>query len=304
MAGSRNFATKVWNAARLYLLSLPEGRPPGEDLAGRKLSLADRWILSRFEATAADANRHLEAFRFDQASDAIYSYVWHELCDGYLEMAKPALASADTETAETTRRVLRRCLEGSVALLHPIMPFLTEEIWEKLTGRSGTLIVSPYPAGDGARDAEAEASVEALRAVVTRIRNFRTERGANPTEPVTLTIDPASPNRALAAAVQELSPLLIHLARLDRLTFGPAADGAFQDVVSGLGLGLSLPRGASVEGGARIEKTAAAADAEIATLRAKLQNAEFLEKAPPPVVEKVRTRLFELEEKRAALARS
>ena len=166
------------------------------------------------------------------------------------------------------------------------------------------MIVSPYPSGSGHRDAEAEASVEALRAVVTRIRNFRTERGATPTEPVTLMIDPASPNRALASAVQELSPLLIHLARLDRLTFGPAADGAFQDVVSGLALGLSLPRGTSVEGGARVEKTAAAADAEIATLRAKLQNAEFLEKAPPPVVEKVRTRLFELEEKRAALARS
>ena len=114
MAGSRNFATKVWNAARLYLLSLPEGGQPGEDLAGRTLSLADRWILSRLEATAADANRHLEAFRFDQASDAIYSYVWHELCDGYLEMAKPALAGADTETAETARRVLRRCLEGSL----------------------------------------------------------------------------------------------------------------------------------------------------------------------------------------------
>ncbi len=302
MDSSRNFATKLWNAARFALAQL-EGRPAAE-VSNRERTLPDRWILSRFEATAADANRHLESFRFDEAAAAIRAYVWHELCDGYLEMIKPVLAGSDSEAAETARGVLRHCLEGSVALLHPFMPFLTEEIWEKLTGRSGTLIVSAYPAGDGARDTEAEAIVEPVRAVVTRVRNFRTEREASPTEPVTLTIDLASPNRALAAALQELSPLLIHLARLDQLTFGPAPDGAFQDVVSGLALGLSLPRGAPAEGGARIEKTAAAAEAEIASLRAKLQNPEFLQKAPPPVVEKVRTRLFELEEKRAALARS
>jgi valyl-tRNA synthetase len=219
-------------------------------------------------------------------------------------MVKPVLAGSDSEAAETARGVLRHCLEGSLALLHPFMPVLTEEIWEKLTGRPGTLIVSAYPVGNTAPDEEAVAPIEALRAVVTRVRNFRTERGASPTEPVTLTIDPGSPNRAVAAAVQGLAPLLIHQARLDRVTFGPPAAGAFGDVVSGLSLGLSLPRGGSSETGPRVEKTAAAAEAEIATLRAKLENPEFVQKAPPPVVEKVRARLFELEEKRAALARS
>jgi valyl-tRNA synthetase len=303
MVTSRNFATKVWNAARFALPHL-EGRTAPSELAERRLSLADRWILSRFEAASADANRQLEAFRFDEAADAIYAYVWNDLCDWYLEIVKPILAGSDAEAAETVRGVLRRCLEGSLALLHPFMPFVTEEIWEKLTGRPGTMIVSAYPRGDGAREPETEAVVEAFREVVTRVRNFRKERDAKPAEPVSLTIDPASPDRAMASAVRELSPLFLHMARLDRLTFGPAPSGSFQDVVSGLSLGMSLAAGPSPDAGARVEKSAAAADAEIAALRAKLQNSEFLEKAPPPVVQKARTRLFELEEKRAALARS
>ena len=219
-------------------------------------------------------------------------------------MIKPVLSGSDAARAETARGVLRRCLEGSVALLHPFMPFLTEEIWEKLTGNSGTLIVSSYPMGDGRRDAEAEGAIEALREVVTRVRNFRTERGASPTEPVALAIDPRSPDKTLVGRLRELSPVLQHLARLSGIEFSAPPSGAFQDVVAGLTLGLSLPRGLSEQGGKRVEKSVAEADAEIASLRAKLQNPEFLQKAPPPVVEKARTRLFELEEKRAALARS
>ncbi len=211
----------------------------------------------------------------------------------------------DAPAAETARGVLRRCLEGSVALLHPFMPFLTEEIWEKLTGKAGTLIVSAYPLGDGPwEDAASEAAVEALRAVVTRVRTFRTERGASPTEPVDLTIDPASPDRALVPVVEGLSGVLSHLARLSGVRFEKAGSGAFADVVAGLSLGLSLPRGAAADAGQRIEKSLAAADEEIAALRSKLENADFLGKAPAPVVEKVRARLFELEEKRAALVRS
>jgi valyl-tRNA synthetase len=303
MAGSRNFATKLWNAARFALAQL-EGREAATDLPGPAATLPDRWILSRFEATAADVNRHLETFRFDEAAGAIYAFLWHELCDGYLEMIKPVLAASDAARAGTARGVLRRCLEGSVKLLHPFMPFLTEEIWEKLTGQSGTLIISEYPAGDGRRDAEAESAIEALREVVTRVRNFRTERGASPTEPVALSIDPKSPDKALVGKLRELSPVLQHLARLSAVEFSAPPSGAFQDVVAGLTLGLSLPKGLSEAGGKRMEKSVAEADAEIASLRAKLQNPEFLQKAPPPVVEKARTRLFELEEKRAALARS
>ena len=304
MAGSRNFATKLWNAARFTLAQL-DGKSVPEDLSGRRLSLPDRWILSRLDATAGDVNRHLEGFRFDEAAGAIYGFLWHELCDGYLEMVKPVLSGADAAAAESARGVLRRCLGGSLALLHPFMPFLTEEIWEKLTGRSGTLIVEPYPTQTGQwADAEAETVVGALRAIVTRVRNFRAERGASPTEPVALSIDPGSPGKDLLPALETLAPLLAHLGRLSELAFVPAPAGRFQDVVFGLGLGQALPEGAAPEAGARIEKDLAATETEIAGLKAKLENPAYVDKAPPAVVEKTRLRLRELEEKRAALAGS
>jgi valyl-tRNA synthetase len=185
------------------------------------------------------------------------------------------------------------------------MPFVTEEIWEQLTDRPGTLIVARYPQGDPrSRDAAAEAAVEALRAIVTRVRTFRTERGAPPTGPVALTIDPSSPDRTVLPALESLAPLLSHLARLSELRFAAPAPGAFQDVVSGLSLGLLLPEGAAAGSGERIEKVLAGVADEIAQLSAKLQNGDYLSKAPPAVVEKARRRLHELEEKRAALGRS
>ncbi|HEY3204171.1 MAG TPA: valine--tRNA ligase [Thermoanaerobaculia bacterium] len=304
MAGSRNFATKLWNAARFILVQLERGPVP-DSLEGRSLSLPDGWILSRLGATEAAVNRHLEGFRFDEAAGQIYGFLWHELCDGYLEMVKPVLAGADEEAARTARGVLRKCLADSLALLHPFMPFLTEEIWEKLTGRSGTLIVAPYPEGtDTPRDPAAEAAVGALRTIVTRVRNFRTESGASPTEPVELWIDPKSPDKSVIRALETLAPLLRHLARLSEVRFAPAASGVLQDVVAGLTLGLLVRRGSSAESSTRIEKALAEIDAEVGRLSSKLQNAAYLAKAPAPIVEKARRRLLELEEKRAALGKS
>ena len=300
MDGSKRFATKLWNAARFTLGQL-EGREdevPGE----RALSLPDRWILSRLEAAASDVNRHLGEFRFDEAAARIYDFLWHELCDHYLEMVKPVLTGGDAASAAAARSVLRRCLADSLALLHPFMPFLTEEIWEKLTGRGGTLIVSPYPKGDpAARDEAAENAIGPLTAIVTRVRKLRAERGLPPAAPLPLTIEPSSPRRDVLPVLEGLAPLLTHLARLSSLRFGPAPDGAFRDVVEGVAIAVALPeRPAGAD--ARVEKALADVSDEIAALSAKLQNAAYLEKAPPPVVEKARLRLRELEQKRAALA--
>ena len=304
MAGSRSFATKLWNAARFTLGQL-EGRPAAADFAGRALSVADRWILSRLSATASAVNRRLADFRFDEAAQVLYAFLWHELCDGYLEMVKPVLSGreADEPARETARGILTRCLSDSLALLHPFMPFITEEIWEKMTGRPGTLIVAPYPRGEpAASDPEAERVIEALRAVVTRVRNFRGERGLSPTEPVELSVDPDSPDRELAGTLRSVSALLLHMARLSHLRFAPAAGDAFRDVVAGLALGMSFRERGRGEDEARGARRLADLDQEIADLAIKLRNPSFLEKAPPPVVDKTRRRLVELEERRAALA--
>ncbi len=303
LTGSRNFATKLWNAAR-FILGQIEGKPRAESLEGRTLSLPDRWILSRLRTTAADVNRHLGSFRFDEASQALYSFLWHELCDGYLEMVKPILSGREgnEEARETVRGVLARCLADSLALLHPFMPFLTEEIWEKLTGRPGTLIVSPYPTGDPSGvDRPAEAAVERLRALVTRVRNFRGERKVSPTEPVELSVEAISDDSDTDKAIRSLAPLLRHLARLADLRFGPPAAGAARDVVAGLTVGLSLPAGVAGVDPARTQKALASLEVEIAALRAKLQNVAFIGRAPAEIVEKARKRLSELEERRAAL---
>jgi valyl-tRNA synthetase len=304
MAGSRNFATKLWNAAR-FTLGQIENKGAAPSLEELARSLPDRWILSRLNRTAQAVNRNLAGFRFDEAAQAVYAFLWHELCDGYLEMVKPLLGPRGGEKGarETARAVLARCLSDSLALLHPFMPFITEEIWEKMTGRPGTLIVAPYPQGDDAlRDEPAEKVVEAMRAVVTRVRNFRTERGFSPTEPVRLSIDPDSPDGGLAREIATLAPLLHHMARLSDLSFGPPSSEMGRDVVQGLSIGLSVAESASGADGEKIARTLAALDEEIAELSAKLQNTSFLDKAPPPVVDKTRRRLVELEERRSALA--
>jgi valyl-tRNA synthetase len=304
MAGSRSFATKVWNAARLALGQF-EGKNVPANLTGRSLELPDRWILSRLNATAASVNRALEEFRFDEAANSIYAFFWHELCDGYLEMIKPLLSGRQGEEGqrETARGVLRRCISDSLALLHPFMPFVTEEIWEKLTGRPGTLIVSPFPTADPAQtDPAAERAVGALREVVTRVRNFRTDRALSPTEPIELFVDPASADKEVLANLRALDPLLRHLARLSRLEHTPPPAGTARDVVAGLAIGLGVSQKKAEEGRAHMARRIADLDPEIETLRAKLLNPSFVEKAPPPVVEKTRRRLFELEERRAALS--
>jgi valyl-tRNA synthetase len=304
MAGSRNFATKLWNAAR-FTLSQIEGQPVAPDLAGRTLSLADRWILSRLAAAARDVNAQLEAFRFDEAAGTIYAFVWHELCDGYLEMVKPVLTGREGDDAsrETARAVLARCLEDSLALLHPFMPFITEEIWEKATGRPGTLIMGPFPTGEGILvDAAAERTVEALREIVTRVRNFRSDRGASPTAPVSLWIATDSPERELASALSPLGPLLVHLGRLAGVRFEAPPASAARDVVSGIAIGLELPEQASGAAEEKIGKALAEIEDEISILRGKLRNPAFVDKAPPSVVEKARRRLIELEERRSALS--
>jgi valyl-tRNA synthetase len=200
------------------------------------------------------------------------------------------------------RAVLDETLRDALALLHPFMPFVTEEIWEKLTDAPGTLIVAKYPLGRAdRRDKDAEKAISALRAVVTRVRNFRSERAAGPTEPVELRIDPKSPEAAVISRLEDLSALLTAMGRLSALSFSSEARGGAQDVVEGVAMEMSFPKKAAGADKMAISRKLADVDEEISSVGAKLRNSQFLEKAPPEIVEKMRRRLLELEERRAAL---
>ncbi|HWC65698.1 MAG TPA: class I tRNA ligase family protein, partial [Thermoanaerobaculia bacterium] len=299
MAGSRAFMTKVWNATR-FVLAQADGAA-AEDGPDGPPTLLDRAILSRLHETIEAVDRQLGEFRFDLAAASIYEFVWRDFCDRHLEMVKPVLSGKTGTDADrrSVRRVLLRCLRDVLALLHPFAPFVTEEIWEAIGG-AGLLATAPFPKFDAARfDPEAVAAVRAVAEILTRVRNFRSERGAPPTEPVELRIAPEAPH---AAALRDLAPVLASLGKLSALAFEPAAAGDLRDVVEGAPLGMRFASREATADRAGTERELEKLDDEIRVLAARLRNPEYLEKAPEPVVQKSRQRLFEMEKRRAALA--
>jgi valyl-tRNA synthetase len=293
--------TKVWNATRFVLSQSepPEGEAP--DAPGGPPGLLDRAILSRLHETIEAVGRQLGEFRFDLAAASIYEFVWRDFCDRHLEMVKPVLSGKTGTDADrrSVRRTLRECLADVLALLHPFAPFVTEEIWEAIGG-TGLLATSRFPKFDAGRvDPDAVAGVRALAEVLTRVRNFRSERGAPPAEPIDLRIAPDAPH---AAALRELAPVLSALGRLSSLTFEAPGAGDARDVVEGVSLGIRFAGRAAEADRAGIDRELGKLEDEIRTLAARLRNPEYLEKAPDTVVQKSRQRLFEMEKRRAALA--
>jgi len=301
MAGSRAFMTKVWNATRFVLAQTEATPAPGRGDPAEPLSLLDRAILSRLHETIEAVDRQLGEFRFDLAAASIYEFVWRDFCDRHLEMVKPVLSGKTGSDADrrSIRRVLLACLRDVLALLHPFAPFVTEEIWEAIGG-AGMLATARFPKVDAAIfDPESVGAVRALAEILTRVRNFRSERGAPPTEPAELRIAPDAPH---AAALRELGPILAALGRLSSLAFeSPAADD-LRDVVEGVSLGIRFAGREAATDRAGIDRELDKLDDEIRVLAARLRNPDYLEKAPEPVVQKSRQRLFEMEKRRAALA--
>ena len=175
-AGSRNFCNKLWNAVRFALLNGAHVAPalPGPGT----YSVPDRWILSRLSAVIAEVDRLFEAFEFGKICDVLYHFAWDEVCDWYLELAKVPLTSGDQEAAETTRQVLGFVLDQLLRLLHPVMPFVTEELWTALTGEDSVMVAS-WPAFSFG-DAQAEAEISSVMRLVTEIRRFRSDQGLRP----------------------------------------------------------------------------------------------------------------------------
>jgi valyl-tRNA synthetase len=279
--GSRNFCNKLWNATRFALLNgaTVEGDLP----APAGLSTVDRWILSRLEHVIAQVDAYFESFELAKACDTLYHFAWDDVCDWYVELSKPVL---NGPAPENTRRVLGHVLDSLLRLLHPVIPFVTEELRTALAPNAGSAVVAPWPSADERYiDDAAEAELAALQRVVTEVRRFRSDQGVKPSQRVAARLDGLA-----EAGLAAHEPLIRSLARLDESAdFAATAKLA----VAG-GVSVSLDTRGAIDVAAeraRLTKDLAAAEKEIAQCRAKLDNAAFTAKAPAAVVAKIGDRL-------------
>jgi valyl-tRNA synthetase len=304
MAGYRAFANKLWNASRFVLMNADaaESEPSAPDLRERsRLSPADRWILSRLARLSVAVEISLGQFRFDEMANALYRFLWHEYCDWYLEMAKPRLGKDGTPAdARSARIVLQSVLEQVLRLLHPVMPFLTEEIWQRLPHRGETIATAPYPEIDSRWiDEDVEREMTLLMEVVTRVRNLRAELSIDPGQRIRLLYHPHTD--AAREALNGKAVVLMTLARLSQAIEVDATNdcgAAARAVAAGVDLAVPLDGVLDVTAERqRLERSIARLQQDRAGHARKLQNPEFLSRARPEVVEKTRAIDVELREK-------
>jgi len=309
--GYRNFCNKLWNAARYVLMNTEEHA--ADTAAGpAEYTVSDRWIRGRLGRAVATVRHSLAGYRFDLAAQAMYEFVWYEFCDWYLELSKPVLQAADAAPAlkRGTRRTLAEVLEGTLRMLHPLMPFITEEIWRTvgpLAGRSGdTVMLQPYPtAAELPLDAAAEQQVAALQAVVLGIRQIRGELDVphSRSTPVYVRSDRSGDAEAIAL----LAPTIARLGNLDAVTVVtseadlPPCAIAISDGRTVLAPFARLIDDVSAEM-ARLEKRQARSRADREKSAAKLANANFLANAPAEVVAQERARIAEFDRQLSQLA--
>jgi valyl-tRNA synthetase len=297
MEGYKAFATKIWNAARFALMHIEPDLAAAGHVNREDLRTVERWILSRVNATTREVNRSLSAFRFDEAANSIYKFFWHEFCDWYLEMVKPVLLGKEGTEAdqENARRVLLDVLDRSLRLLHPFMPFITEEIWLKLGGVEPSISVAPYPVGeDVLDDPEAEELVANLQAIVTIVRNVRAERGFAPGDRFDLHV--GSEDERTANFYRHASYLLVSLARLNNVFINEEIPAdAHRDHVGRAEIGIVFPRReVSAEQLDKLRKQIEGLERELESTRTRLADENFTSRAPSHIVDQARQREAEL----------
>jgi valyl-tRNA synthetase len=292
--GYRNFCNKLWNATRFVLMNV-EGKDDADPV---KLTFADRWIVSLLQRVEGEVEQAFADYRFDNAANAIYRFVWDEYCDWYVELAKLQLHSPDPEVQRGTRRTLVRVLETALRLAHPIIPFITEELWQKvgpLAGKTGdTIMLQRYPKSQPEKiDEAAERDVALLKEWTVTARNLRSEAKLPPSEKVLLlrTADPAVSDLGAAANA------IVALARLSGFEQrDPLPDSTSPVAVIGnarIMLYKEVDPAAEV---ARISKEVTRIEGEIGKFKTKLANPAFVERAPAPVVAQERQRLADHEQ--------
>lgn len=302
--GYRNFANKIWNAARFSLMYLDGPRRATSPV---ERSFPNRWILSRLNQTIQTVSAELEAYRFDRASSALYHFIWHEYCDWYLELIKPVLQDPTHPDGPVTRQALLETLEITMRLLHPFMPFITEEIWQTIPHQGESVVVQTYPAPNTAWHApEAEALYTLLEQTVSLIRTGRVLLNYPPGQQILFSA--AHEDHKKHRLLQELQR---HLAHLSRGTANVAPQSAWPAtkllrlVQEGLSVGLVVSGDVDLKKALdRIVKQQDEQEKEIGRLNGKLGNQEFVAKAPPEVISDHQTRLQSLRNDQAMLASS
>nr|MCJ7452907.1 valine--tRNA ligase [Steroidobacteraceae bacterium] len=307
--GYRNFCNKLWNASRYVIMSA--GDDPAALEGEHEYTVADRWIRGRLGHAIAMVRENFANYRFDLAAQAAYEFVWYEFCDWYLELSKPVLQASEASEAHKrgTRRTLVQVLEATLRMLHPLMPFITEEIWQRvgpLAGREGeTIMLAPYPlAADFCADAAAERQVAFLQAVVLGVRQIRGELDVphSRATPVYVRSDHAGDPEAIAA----LGPTIARVGNLESLALiASEADLPPCAIAVSAGRTILAPFDRLVDdvsaGVARLEKRSARAAQDRDRALAKLGNESFVANAPPEVVSQERGRVAEFERQLAQL---
>jgi len=300
--GFRNFCNKIWNAAR-YVLMNSEGKIIPAELSLEHCSIADRWIISRFNQTSAQVAEGMENYRFDLVSQALHEFIWNEYCDWYVELSKPVLwdEEANPKTAQTTRLVLLSTLEKSLRLLHPFMPYITEEIWQKVaplvsnTGESIMTQAYPGPNLDSS-DKEAEDHIEWLKGVILAIRNIRGEMDISPAKSINVILRNGSPQDQ--KKLEDYRPYLQKLAKLKTIVWlaeGQEAPAAATQLFKELEILVPLAGLIDVEVEiTRLSKEIAKLQMGLRATSGKLGNPKFVDNAPEAVVAKEREKQGQL----------
>jgi valyl-tRNA synthetase len=286
--GYRHFINKIWNAVRFALLHIQDSQPYAyEDIDTSSLALEHQWILSRTNRTIGEVHRGLNEYRFNDAAHALYQFIWHEFCDWYLEWVKGDLYGDDQEVKATGRSILFTVLEIIIKMLHPITPFVTEEIWSALPGERSSVMTESFPEAISAWDNEAaEDGASLFMGVVTGLRNIRSETGIHPSAHVKATV--ICPDAGKVEILQENSKAILSLTRVEELqilTKGTRPKGAASYIFNEIEIFVPLAGLVDVDQElAKLERELGKASLQLKKVEGKLGNNKFIENAPAEVV--------------------
>lgn len=307
LEGYRNFCNKLWNASRFVLMNTEE-HDCGFNGGEMQLSLADRWVLAEFNRTVKAYREALDSYRFDIAAGILYEFTWNQFCDWYLELTKPVLGNGSEAEQRATRHTLITVLEALLRLAHPIIPFITETIWQRVKQLKGitadTIMLQPFPAYDAAQeDQQALDDLEWIKQAITAVRNIRAEMNIAPSKQLDVLLRNASADAQ--RRVQENQSFIEKLARLQSITLLPAGEKGPVSVTKLVdGAELLIPMAGFIDKDAeiaRLAKEMAKLDGEIAAIEGKLANESFVARAPEAVVNKERDRLAACKEGKVKL---